>query len=95
MGYPVVKVDVASVERVAGPRSWLADFAKMSAKHGPFVPQAMLAQALGVTRQCVHEWVKRGRIESVEVKGDRFIPLRVAVSFLTESRKVGRPKKKA
>lgn len=76
--------------------SWLRMFAEATVEHGPFVPQWMIADALGVSRQCVHVWIQRGRLASVLIGEERFVPLHVANSFITDE-KVGRnrPKKLA
>lgn len=38
-----------------------------------WITQQALASELGVTVQCVHNWIKRNRIESMKIKGSRLV----------------------
>jgi len=47
----------------------------MSKKIDPevWITQQALANELGVTVQCVHNWIKRNKIESMVIPGSRLV----------------------
>ena len=38
-----------------------------------WVTQQSLASELGVTVQCIHNWIKRNKIESMKIPGSRLV----------------------
>jgi DNA-binding XRE family transcriptional regulator len=38
-----------------------------------WITQQSLANELGVTVQCIHNWIKRKRIESMKIPGSRLV----------------------
>lgn len=38
-----------------------------------WVTQQALANELGVTVQCIHNWIKRNKIESMQITGSRLL----------------------
>lgn len=38
-----------------------------------WVTQQSLATELGVTVQCIHNWIKRGKIDSKQIDGSRLL----------------------
>jgi len=38
-----------------------------------WITQQALANELGVTVQCVHNWIKRDKIESMKIPGSRLV----------------------
>jgi hypothetical protein len=56
-----------------------------------FVPQIVAAKLLGVSKQRVNQIVQDGRLETVDVCGERFILEDSLVAFCKLERKSGRP----
>jgi excisionase family DNA binding protein len=83
-----------SVEKVRKP-SVLRELAEVFDKHGPVVPQHMVAKLLGVSRQRVGNLVDEGRIAVVRLGGHQFVPYEALRYFLADERKNGRPCKRA
>jgi len=63
------------------------------AEKGMIVPQHLVAELLGVTRQRVGHLADEGRFEVVLVNGVRYLTERSVVAFAQEERKNGRPPK--
>lgn len=59
------------------------------ATHGPLVTLTVAASGLNLSRQRVHQLVNEGRIETVDICGERFIPSAAIEKFLTEERHTG------
>lgn len=38
-----------------------------------WITQQALANELGVTVQCIHNWIKRNKIESMKIQGSRLV----------------------
>jgi len=38
-----------------------------------WITQQALASELGVTVQCIHNWIKRNKIESMKIPGSRLV----------------------
>lgn len=72
-------------------KSRLSSFLAVMREHGPVVPQTMAAEFLDVSRQRVHQFISEGRLVTVTVNGQRFIPVAALEFFVTEERKNGRP----
>jgi hypothetical protein len=86
--FPVIDGNVAK-------RSVLRQFIEATIKHGPLVRQSMAAVALDLHRSRIGQLVDAGRIATVTVGGERYIPASAVELFLTEERKTGRPLKRA
>lgn len=56
---------------------------------GGLLPQSMLADVLGVTRQRVFQFVQEGRFETVMLFGQRFITGDSLGEFISQERKSG------
>jgi excisionase family DNA binding protein len=82
------------VEKVRRP-SLLRELAEVFDRHGPVVPQHMVAKLLGVSRQRVGQLVEAGRIAVVRLAGHQYVPYDALRYFLAEERKNGRPFKVA
>lgn len=63
------------------------------AEKGMVVPQHLVAELLGVTRQRVGELTDQGRFEVVVIGGIRYLTERSVVAFAKDERKAGRPPK--
>jgi len=59
------------------------------ATHGPLVTLSVAASGLDLSRQRVHQLVNEGRIETVEVCGERFVPSTAIEKFLATNRGTG------
>jgi len=73
-----------------GKRSALREMIEVFREHGACATPAMVAAAIGVSRQRVHQLVNAGRIATVDVAGHPMIPLAALELFLTEERRNGR-----
>lgn len=60
---------------------------------GMLIPASMAAKVLGVSRQRVHDLIKEGRLENVEMNGHNFITEASVVDYAKSERKAGRPVK--
>lgn len=69
----------------------LQEASRVVEERGMFVPQSIVAKLLGVSRQRVHQIVQDGRLETVDVCGERFILEDSLVEFCKLERKAGRP----
>lgn len=58
---------------------------------GPIVPTRFVATLLGVSRQRVHQLVKLGMLESVEISGYKWITERSIEVYGKSEREAGRP----
>ncbi len=83
-GFPVIAEQ-------AKPKSALRQYIDATEKHGPLVAPAMIAAAIGVSRQRVWQFINEGRLPSIVICGDRWIPATSLEMFWTEERRVGRP----
>src|SRR6266403_4156740 len=79
------------VERKVKKRSYLHQLLEAGEIHGPLVTQSMVAKALELSTQRIHQLVNSGQLPTVDVCGHRLIPIACLDSFLTENRKTGRP----
>jgi hypothetical protein len=71
--------------------SFISEYIEAHNEHGPLLSQALVAGALKVSRQRVHQLVEKGRIAIIEVGGHRFVPAAVLNLFLTHYRRGERP----
>lgn len=58
---------------------------------GMIVPQHLVADLFGFSRQRVNELVNLGRFETINIGGVRYITERSVIAFGREERKAGRP----
>lgn len=63
------------------------------AEKGMLVPQHLVADLLGLSKQRVHVLVNEGRFEVVELQGHRYLTEQSVVDFAKDERKHGRPLK--
>lgn len=82
--FPFAQIDV-----VAPRRSALRKFIDATLEHGPLAPQSMIAEAMGVSRQRVHQLVSEGRIATVTVNAHKLIPAASFEMFAAEDRPSG------
>ena len=80
--FPVIE---EKVSLFSGARKFLKAFEE----NGGLLTQAMVAQALGVSRARVNQYVERGRLATVSVNGRRYVSVASLELFLTEERKNG------
>jgi len=64
---------------------------RVAEERGMFVPQIVAAKLLGISKQRVNQIVQDGRLETVDVCGERFILEDSLVEFCKLERKSGRP----
>lgn len=81
-------------DRVRRP-SMLRELGEVFERHGPVVPQHMIAKLLGVSRQRVGQFVEEGRLATVTLGGHQYVPYEALRYFLADERKNGRPFKLA
>jgi hypothetical protein len=67
----------------------LRQFIDATYEHGPLVPQSMIADALSVSRQRVHQLVQAGRLAEVVIEDRHYVTTASFDLFLTEERKSG------
>lgn len=61
---------------------------------GMFVPQSLVADGLGLSKQRVSQFLDQGRLETVELCGIRYVSFRSLVEFARRPRvRSGRPRK--
>lgn len=70
----------------AKPRSRVRQFVDATLKHGPLLTPTLVAEALGISRQRVHVLLDEGRIATVEVAGERYVPCSAVELFMTEGK---------
>lgn len=61
-------------------REWL----RATHLHGPLMTRDVVAAALGVSRQRVHQLIASGQLSTVKVSDDRYIPLHCLKEFCAE-----------
>jgi len=71
----------------------ISDFERVQCERGPIISQHVIADVLGVSRQCVNQWVNQGRLESVQIGETRFVFIASFREFAKRQRVVGRPPK--
>jgi hypothetical protein len=54
--------------------------------HEPMISQAKAAELCGMTREAIHNLVRRGRFQSVETEGRDLVYLREIEAFAVEKR---------
>lgn len=85
-GFPLLEQNVK-------PKSALRQLVDATNTHGPLATPAMVAAALGVSRQRIHQLIEQGRLATVNVGSERMIPAVALDSYWTDERKNGRPPK--
>lgn len=84
--------DFPVIESHAAKRSPVRQLLDASEKHGTLLPQAMVSDALGVSRQRVSQLVAAGQLATVEAAGKTWVPAAALEFFLAGGpRKTGRP----
>ena len=78
-----------TLEQKVRKRSFLRQFLDATEIHGLLVPHSMIADALGVSRQRVHQLVDSGRLAEISIEGRHYVPIASFDLFLTEERKSG------
>lgn len=73
----------------------LAEVRAIQAEKGEVIPQAFVADLIGVSTQRVTQFVDEGRLESVLINGRRYVTARSLEQFAQVERKNGRPFKVA
>jgi len=92
--FPFVKdVPVREKGRMAKVWDHFQALKAVVAEKGMIVPQHLVAELLGVSRQRVCVLTDEGRFEVVMVGGVRYLTERSVVEFAKEERKAGRPPK--
>jgi hypothetical protein len=81
----------ANVERSARKRSVLRQMMDAIEKHGPLLPQGMMAAALDLSTQRVSQLIAEDKLATIEVAGKNFIPVASLELYLTEEKRAGRP----
>jgi len=66
------------------------DYMRATREHGQLATVAMIAAAMGVSKQRAHFLIKEGRLATVTVGDKHYVPLAAFELFLTEERKAGR-----
>jgi len=77
------------IEKKAKKRSALLEMIAVFREHGACATPAMVAAALGVSRQRVHQLTGAGRLPVVQVGEHPMIPLEALELFLTQERSSG------
>jgi hypothetical protein len=70
-------------------RGFLWRYLELTMDHGALVPLRYVDEALGVSRQRVHQLTSAGRLPVVEIDDRKFVPAAALELFLTEDRKSG------
>jgi hypothetical protein len=83
-GFPVI-------EERTKVKSQLRQYLDAIAVHGPLVPAPMAAAALDLSKQRIYQLMNTGQLATVNVDGNRWVPVAVLELFWTEERKSGRP----
>jgi hypothetical protein len=71
------------------PRSFLAQYIEATIQHRALVPLPFVADALGLSKQRVHQLISGGQLASIEIGDRKFVPASALELFLTEERKTG------
>ncbi|SRR6266436_7301178 len=66
-------------------REWFETFME----HGPLMTPKLAAAAMALSRQRIHTLINEGRIATVMVDGERFIPAAAVELFMSEERGSG------
>jgi hypothetical protein len=70
-------------------RGFLARYLDATVEHGALVPMPLVAEALHVSKQRVHQLVSGGQLAFVEIGDRKFVPAAALELFLTEDRRTG------
>jgi hypothetical protein len=84
-------IEFPHIEGKTKKRSTLRQMLDAIERHGPLLPQSMMAGALDLSKQRVSQLIEEGKLASVEVAGKHFIPAAALELYLTEEKKAGRP----
>ena len=82
------------VQRLA-PAEKFSAWLRATEEFGILVTQEMAAAALEVSRQRVHQLISAGRLETVRVGSDRYVPLSKLEEFRVTPRRPGRRRRGA
>lgn len=98
--FPFFKDVAVDAQPEVGTLEWakreLAKFLEYNEVYGVLLTQAQAALVLGITRQAVAEYVKRGKLTIIESFGGKYIGSKDVIAFATrEKLKGGRPSKVA
>jgi hypothetical protein len=88
---PVQSEDDSALPRAERARRRLSLLKAMVASKGLYVPVALTAEILGVSVQRVHDIVRQGHLEKVQVHALTFITESSLVEYVHSERRNGRP----
>jgi hypothetical protein len=71
----------------------LAEVKRIVEEKGAVLPQHLVADLLGISKQRVGQIIDDGRFEAVMIHGTRYVTESSVVAFAKEERRVGRPVK--
>jgi len=78
----------STAESAEGP---LSQYLRLSRESGGLIPQAMLPEALGLSRSRVSQFISEKRFHVHVIGGTNFVTAESFEAFLLEERKSGRP----
>lgn len=70
-----------------------SQFKALTEKHGTIIPIPLAAEMAGVSRQCIENYVARGRLAAVELNGRFYVLEDSFIEYAKSERKPGRPLK--
>lgn len=70
-------------------RGFLLQYLEASAEHGALVPMPLVAEALDVSKQRVHQLVSSGQLVHIAIGDRKFVPASALELFLSEDRRTG------
>jgi len=69
----------------------IARYLRLTREYGGLIPQAMLADAMQVTKARVSQFVAEKRFRVLEIAGKNYVPAEDLAHFLAQQRHTGRP----
>jgi hypothetical protein len=85
--FPGFPAAISMVEK----ESSIARYLRLSREYGGLIPQAMLADAMEVSKARVSQFVAEKRFRVVEIGGKNYVPADDLAHFLSTQRHNGRP----
>jgi len=71
----------------------MEELERVTDEKGPVIPQSLIAEVLGVSKQRVNTLLDEGRMEFHVINGTRFVFVASFREYAKQERKVGRPSK--
>lgn len=87
----VAELPKREVKRVVSAWDMMNEVQRLTEEHGLLVQPGLAAKCLSVSKQRIHDFMKEGRLQVIDVNGHPFVTKNSVVALASAERKQGRP----